>query len=92
MEVVRPIDHITQDNLRVFEINDVKVTTDLQTNSSFPLDSVELKKSLHREKELGRLNQEYFPTVYDYKYGQDKPGVIRVKGRPDTSIKEDALD
>jgi hypothetical protein len=76
----------------VFEINGVSVTTDLQTSSSFPLTSRELKRSIHRQKELGQLNAEYFPTVYDYKYGQEKPGAIRVRGRPDTSIKEDELD
>jgi hypothetical protein len=37
------------------------------------------------------LNDEYFPTEYDYKYDQDKPGVINVKGKTDTSIKEDDI-
>ncbi len=73
------------------KINDVNVTTELKPNSSFPLDHVEIKKSIHRQKELGLLNKEYFPTEYDYKFDQNLPGVIRLKGRPDTSIKEDEI-
>ncbi len=93
VEVVKKIDATMVDGgVRVFEIDGVKVTADLKTSSSFPLDKTELKSSLHRQRALGTLNKEYFPTVYDYKYGQDLPGVIQVKGRADTSVKEDEID
>ncbi len=92
-EIVKKADiTLVNENLRVFEIDGVKVTGDLKTCSSFPLDKTELKRSIHRQRALGKLNEEYFPTVYDYKYGQGLPGVIQVKGRADTSIKEDELD
>lgn len=91
-EVIKQLEPIVlNDNLNQFKLNDVYVTTDLQTNSSFPLHKEELKKSIRRQRELCQLNDEYFPAVYDYKYGQDKPGVIRVKGRPDTSVREDEI-
>lgn len=92
LEICKPTEFTQQDSLSVFQINDVNVTTDLKTSSSFPLTGAELKRSVHRQKELGQLNQEYFQTVYDYKYGQDKPGAIRVKGRPDTSVREDEVE
>lgn len=91
MEIHKKIEFALQNNIKVFKINDVSVTSDLQTNSSFPLDKDELLGSIHRQKQLGKLNEEYFPAVYDYKYGQDKPQAIRIKGRPDTSVKEDEL-
>ncbi|CAF0841321.1 unnamed protein product [Brachionus calyciflorus] len=70
-------------------INGVKVTTRLSQSSSFPLNKKDLLGQMHRQKQLGLLNDEYFPADYDYKYDQDKPGVIRVKGRPNTDIMED---
>lgn len=92
MRLIDPIDYTHEENLKVFEINGVPVTEDLQTNSSFPLDHKELHRAVHRQKQLGQLNAEYTPTVYDYKYGQDLPGVTRLKGRADTSVKEDELN
>ena len=92
LEIIKPLETVTiNDNLTCFKINDVIVTTDLSTNSSFPLDKTEIHRSLHQQRQLNLLNDEYFPAKYDYKYGQDKPGVIRVKGRPDTSVKEDEI-
>jgi hypothetical protein len=73
----------------VQEINGVRVTKDVKPSSSFGLDKHELLRYLHRQKELRLLNDEYFPAVYDYKYDQDKAGVTRIKGKPDTSIIED---
>ena len=90
-EIIKPIEYSLYNNLNCFKLNGVNVTTDLKTNSSFKIDSVELKAKLHSDRALGMLNQEYFPTVYDYKYDQDKPGVVRYKGRPDTTVKEDEV-
>ncbi len=91
-EIVKQLETITiNDTLTSFKLNDVNVTTDLRTDSSFPLDKKEILRSVHRQRELCLLNDEYFPAKYDYKYGQDMPGVIRVKGRPDTSVKEDEI-
>lgn len=91
-EIIKSLEPvILNDSLTSYKVNDVYVTRDLQTNSSFPLDKTELHKSLRRQRALCLLNDEYFPTEYDYKYGQDKPGVIRVKGRPDTSVREDEI-
>ena len=91
-EIIKPLELVVlNDTLNSFKLNDVYVTTDLQTNSSFPINRNDLHKEFHSKRALCQLNDEYFPTVYDYKYGQDKPGVIRVKGRPDTSVKEDEI-
>lgn len=76
-------------NVSYYKVNDVSVTEELKPSSSFGLDVVELKKDMHRQKELCKLNDEYFPADYDYKYDQDIPGVTRLKGKPDTSIMED---
>ena len=91
LEVIKQLETIQLNNLTSFKMNDVFVTTDLKTNSSFPLDKNELVTDLHKKRAKCLLNDEYFPATYDYKYDQDKPGVIRIKGRPDTSIKEDEI-
>ncbi|RNA04819.1 39S ribosomal mitochondrial [Brachionus plicatilis] len=75
--------------VKELNMNGVKVTEELSQSSSFPLTKKDLLQDMHRKKQLGKLNDEYFPTVYDFKYDQDKPGVIKLKGRPNTNIMED---
>ena len=79
-ELIKTIDFINNDNLTYFKLNNVNLTTHLRPNSTFPLIRDDYLKNLHREKQLCKLNDEYFPTVYDYKYDQNKHGVIKPKG------------
>ena len=72
-------------SLKVENLNGAK------QSSSFPLTKEDMMKSVHRERQLLKLNDEYFPTEYNYRYGQDNPLVIKVKGRPCTSINEDEV-
>lgn len=89
-EIIKPFEFHSEDGkVKYYNVNGVNVTTDLKQSSSFPLDKKELFQEMHRKKELCKLNDEYFPAVYDYKYDQDKPGVIKLKGRPTTNIMED---
>jgi hypothetical protein len=91
-EIIKKINIMSTDSkLSYFNLNDVNLSTDLRPNHTFPLGRNDYLKNLHREKQLCKLNDEYFPAVYDYKYDQDKHGVIKPKGIADTSIKEDEL-
>jgi hypothetical protein len=79
-------------NFECHIVNGVTVSADLTADMTFPLTKTEILKSLHRKRQLCRLNDEYFRTVYDYKYDQDKAGVIKIPGKPDTNVKEDGID
>jgi hypothetical protein len=91
-EIIKKIEFLNKDDrISYFKVNDVNVSLDLKPSDTFPLDRDEYLKVLHRQKQLCKMNDEYFPAVYDYKYDQDKPGVIKLKGTVDTSIKQDEL-
>jgi hypothetical protein len=81
----------SEDKLSYSKLNNTSISIDLKPKSTFPLDRNEYLKNLHREKQLCKLNDEYFPAIYDFKYDQDKPGIAKPKGIADTSIKEDEL-
>jgi hypothetical protein len=80
------------DNLKYYELNGVKISDELKPSDTFPLDKIKMRDYLNRRRQLCKLNDEYFPAEYDYKYDQDKPGVIKLKGKTDTSIKEDEVE
>ena len=77
------------DNIKYYEMNGVKISDDLKPSDTFPFDKIKMRDYLNRRRQLCKLNDEYFPAEYDYKYDQDKPNVVKLKGKTDTSIKED---
>ena len=91
LEIIKPFDLFDANGKECYKLGQVPVTEQLQPSSSFPIDKAELTKDFLRTRQLCKLNDEYFPTVYDYKYDNDKPGVRKVKGRPDTMLKEDEI-
>ena len=91
LEIIKPFETFDVNGKECYQLGKVPVTEELQTSSSFPIDKSELTKNFRRTKELCRLNDEHFPAIYDYKYDNDKPGVRKVKGRPDTMLKEDEI-
>ena len=91
LEIIKPFEMFDVNGKNCYSLNSVPVTEQLQTSSSFPIDKTELTKAFMRTRELNKINEEYFPAVYDYKYDNDKPGVRKVKGRPDTMLKEDEI-
>jgi hypothetical protein len=89
-EIVKPLEvFMVEDKYDCVKINDVSVSADIKVSDSFGLNREEILKDLHRRKELRLLNDEHFPAVYDYKYDQDKPGVIKLRGRPHTDVSQD---
>jgi hypothetical protein len=89
LNIIREIKLNEKDNIKTFDVNGVQVTKDIKSQSSFPLDIPELRRYLFKKRELQQLNAEYDPKSVEYKYDQDKPGVIRLKGLPDTRLSED---
>jgi hypothetical protein len=92
LEIIEKLNYFNVENLTCFKINDVTVTSDLEQSDTFGLTKEDMRKDMQHKRDWCLLNQEYFPTVYDYKYDQNVPGVIKIKGRPDTSLKEDEID
>ena len=89
-EIVKPLDAFkTDENLLAYKLNGVSISEQIKPGQTFPLKREDILKDLYRQRELQLLNDEYFPTKYEYKYDQDKPGVRIVRGAPDTSVKED---
>jgi hypothetical protein len=89
LDIIKKIDTIEIGNEICYKINDVVVSENKKPHDSFQLDKKELHRYMHQRKDLCQLNSEYFPTVYDYKYDQNLPGAINVKGLSDTRISED---
>lgn len=90
LEIIKPIEwHETENKVKHFKVNDVNVTDQLRPSGTFKLDKEELRRTWMRKKELCQLNDEFFPTQYSYKYDNDKPGVTRLRGKPNTSVTED---
>lgn len=90
-EIIKKLDCFTVDHMYDCQkVNGVPVTSDIKPADSFGLTKDDLVRDLHRQKQLCRLNDEYFPAVYDYKYDQDKPGVVKIKGRANTDISQDS--
>lgn len=91
VEIVQPIKCFDADEgrLECFKLNDVSVSTDLRPGDQFPLAKTDLRRDFRRRYELKRLNDEYFPAQYSYTFDQDKPGVVRLPGNPNTDISED---
>jgi hypothetical protein len=87
LSVCKEIQKISVNDVDCECINGVPVVH--SQRPSFTLDKSEIQRYLHRRRELCQLNDEYFPAVYDYKYDQDKPGVVNVKGLAHTSISQD---
>jgi hypothetical protein len=92
LEVIEKLKHFDIDNISCYKLNGVTVTSDLAQSDTFGLTKDNLRKHMQRKRELCLLNDEYFPTDYDYKYDQQLPGVIKLPGRPDTSVKEDEVE
>jgi hypothetical protein len=91
LEIIKPLVLRTHEptNAGYFKLNGVNVTADLKPADTFGLDKAELHRDMHRQRQMCKLNDEFFPTAVHYKYDQDKPGVIRVKGAPSTDLNED---
>jgi hypothetical protein len=92
-EIIKPIEVFTENNSNVsyFKLNGVNVTDKLRPSDTFGLDKAEINRDLLRQRQLCKLNDEFFPAQYDYKYDQDKAGVTRVKGSTSTNILEDGV-
>jgi hypothetical protein len=92
LKIIKPLEvQAFNEKIKYYEMNGVKISENLKPTDTFPLDKIKMRDYLNRRRQLCLLNDEYFPTEYDYKYDQDKPGVIKVKGKTDTSIKEDDI-
>jgi len=92
LKIIKPLEvQAFNEKIKYYEMNGVKISENLKPTDTFPLDKIKMRDYLNRRRQLCLLNDEYFPTEYDYKYDQDKPGVINVKGKTDTSIKEDDI-
>jgi hypothetical protein len=90
LSIVKSLVYSTfNDNIKYYTNNGVNISTDIKPSDSFPLDKIKMREHLQRRRQLLRLNDEYFAPNYSYKYDQDKPGVIKVPGRPNSSVKED---
>ena len=93
LSIIKPLETIPfNDNMSYYTNNGVKISTDLKPTDTFPLDKEKMRQYLHRRRQLMQLNDEYFPAVYDYKFDQDKPGVIKLKGSTSTSVAEDDVE
>ena len=90
-EIFKKIDTFEHQNITCYKVNDVNVSEQIQTSSSFGLEKGEIQSMLTRQRQLNLLNDEFFPAKYDYKYDQDKKGVLRINGRPSTSVREDEV-
>ncbi len=88
LSIIREIKKIKIDNIEYETVNGIPVSNEDEKKSFF-LDRKEIQRYLNRKRELQQLNAEYFPTVYEYKHDQDKPGVVRIKGTAHTSIIQD---
>lgn len=90
-EIIKPLEVFSADDHRLdcYKVNDVPVSEDIRPSDAFPLQRRDLHRDFHRRYQLQRLNDEYFPARYDYTLDQDKPGVIRLSGKPTTDVSED---
>lgn len=93
-EIIKPIETFSGDDGRLdcYQMNGVNVSEDLRPGDGFPLDKFDLHRDFHRRYELKKLNDEYFPALYEYSLDQDKPNVIRLPGKSNTDISEDQCE
>lgn len=90
-EIVKPLEVFSADEGRLdcYKINGVPVSEDIRPGDRFPIEKSDLHRDFHRRNQLKKLNDEYFPTKYDYSMDQNMPGVIRMPGKASTDVAED---
>ncbi len=91
-EIIKPIELINEDSkVSYFKLNGVNVTDQVKPADSFGLEKRELVRDMQRQRQLCKLNDEYFPARYGYKCDQDMPGVTRLKGSASTNVLDDGV-
>jgi hypothetical protein len=56
-----------------FDLSEMNVSID--DNEKWPIDMKQIVARLLADRNANRLHAEYFPTKYDWFFGQDMPGV-----------------
>ena len=62
-----------------------QMNTSAEQQEKWPVDMNHIVARLHADQAANRLHAEYFPTKYDWFFGQDIPGVKLIQpANPDT--------